>query len=79
MPLSLRIPPDKEKLINHLAKKSGKTKTAFIIEAVDEKLGFKNNQQQRIKNLAGWMSAADAQELRNSVCAFDCINEGDWE
>ncbi len=40
MPLSLRIPPEKESMIAEAARKAGKTKTAFILEAVDEKLGL---------------------------------------
>ena len=37
MPISLRIPPEKEELIRRAAQKAGKTKTGFILEAVDEK------------------------------------------
>ena len=39
MPISLRIPPQKETMIREAAAKAGKTKTAYILEAVDEKLG----------------------------------------
>jgi len=39
MPVSLRIPSPKEEKNKRAAKKSGKTKTAYILEAVDEKLG----------------------------------------
>jgi len=39
MPLSLRIPSDKERLIRRAAAKLGKSKSAFILEAVYEKLG----------------------------------------
>ena len=38
MPLSLRIPPEKEEMIRKAAAKAGKTKTAYILEAVDVKL-----------------------------------------
>lgn len=79
MPLSLRIPPDKEKKISLLARKSGKTKTSLILEAVDEKLGLTNTRRNRIKELAGWMSEHEAEELRNSVRVFDQIDDGDWE
>ena len=40
MPISLRIPPEKEEMIKRVAVKTGKTKTALILEAVDEKLGL---------------------------------------
>ena len=40
MPISLRIPSEKEKIIKRAASKAGKTKTAYILEAVYEKLGL---------------------------------------
>ena len=79
MPLSLRIPPQQEELLKQYAKKTGKTKTAVILEAVDEKLGLKKNRPQLIRDLAGWMSHDKAEELRHSVETFNQINEGDWE
>ena len=78
MHLSLRIPPDKEKMIKIASKKAGKTKSAFIIEAVDEKLGILKNREQTIRQIAGWLSHEEAEELRNSVEGFNQINEGDW-
>jgi Protein of unknown function (DUF1778) len=48
MPLSLRIPPEKEKIINRAAAKAGKTKSAFILEAVDEKLGLVKDREQTV-------------------------------
>ena len=78
MPLSLRIPPDKEKLIQKVSGKAGKTKSAFIIEAIDEKLGLSKNREQIIRESAGWMSHEEAEELREAVSHFNEINEGDW-
>ena len=40
MPISLRIPRDKEKLIQKPAEKACMTQTAVILSAVDEKLGL---------------------------------------
>ncbi len=40
MPLSLRIPPKKEDMIRKADIKAGKTKSAYILEALDEKLGL---------------------------------------
>lgn len=40
MPTSLRIPQETEKMIAKVAKKCGQTKTAYILNAVDEKLGL---------------------------------------
>ena len=79
MAISLRIPTYKEELIRKFAKKTGKTKTAVILEAVDAKLGFSKNRKQLIRDLAGWMSHDEAEELRKSLHYFDQINEGDWE
>ena len=78
MPLSLRISPDKEELIQKASGKSGKTKTAFIMEAIDEKLGLSKNREQLIRELAGWMSHKEAEELREMVSHFNEINEDDW-
>jgi uncharacterized protein (DUF1778 family) len=79
MPISLRIPPEKEQMIRKAARKKGKTKTAFILEAVDEKLGFTKNREQVIRDLAGWMSHREAEELRDALGVFDKVTEGDWE
>jgi len=78
MPLSLRIPPEKEKLIEMAARREGKTKSAFILEAIDEKLGMSVSREQMIRDLAGWLSPEEAEELRKSVAVFDRIHEGDW-
>jgi uncharacterized protein (DUF1778 family) len=78
MPLSLRIPPEKEKMIRMASKKAGKTNSAFIIEAIDEKLGIAKNREQEIRRLAGWLSNAEAEELRKSVDVFNQIDEADW-
>ena len=78
MPLSLRISPEKEKMIITASRKAGKTKSAFIIEAIDEKLGISKNREQTIRRLAGWLTHEETEELRNALDAFNQINEGDW-
>ena len=78
MPISLRIPPDKEKKIQKIAQKVGTTKTALILNAIDEKLGLTKTREQTIRKLAGWLSHEEADELRRSVDAFNRIGEGDW-
>jgi uncharacterized protein (DUF1778 family) len=79
MPLSLRIPSGKDEMIKRAAAKKKKTKTAFILEAVDEKLGLVKPREQIIRELAGWLSHEEAQELREAVEIFDKVNEGDWD
>jgi predicted DNA-binding protein len=79
MPVSLRIPLEKERKIRKAAAKSGKTKTAYILEAVDEKLGLQKTRGQIIKELAGWMPHAEAEELRRAVEVFNTIHQGDWD
>ena len=79
MPISLRIPPEKEKMIQKFAKKAGMTKTAVILTAVDEKLGLTKNREQTIRKLAGWLSHEEANELREAIDVFSQIQEGDWE
>jgi predicted DNA-binding protein len=78
MPISLRIPPEKEKKIQKFAKKAGTTKTAVILNAVDEKLGLTKSREQTIRELAGWLTPEEADELRKSVDVFSQIHEGDW-
>ncbi len=78
MPVSLRLPPGKEEKIKRAAAKSGKSKTAFILEALDEKLGLQKNREQLIRELAGWLSHDEAEELRRAVGVFDTLHEGDW-
>ena len=79
MPISIRIPPEKEKKIQKYAKKAGMTKTAVILSAVDEKLGLAKNREQIIRELAGWLSHEEAAELREAVEVLGQIHEGDWE
>jgi uncharacterized protein (DUF1778 family) len=79
MPLSLRIPSGKDEMIKKAAAKRKKTKTAFILEAVDEKLGLVKTPEQIIRELAGWLSHKEAQELREAVKVFNKVNEGDWD
>ena len=78
MPLSLRIPQRKEERIKEAAKRAGKTKSAYIIEAVDEKLGLVKNREKTIRELAGWLSQDEAEELRQLTQVFSQVNEGDW-
>ena len=79
MPISLRIPPEKEKMIQKFAKKAGMTKTAVILTAIDEKLGLTKNREQTIRELSGWLSHEEANELRETIDVFSQIHEGDWE
>ncbi len=79
MPLSLRIPPEKEKLLRRAAAKAGKTKTAYILDALNEKLGLSKNREKEVRELAGWMNHEEAEELRKSLSAFNKIEDGDWD
>ncbi len=79
MPISLRIPPEKEYMIQKAIEKKRMTKTAFILDAVDEKLGLKKNYKQKIRDMAGWMTHAEADELRESLEIFNKTDDKDWE
>ena len=79
MPLSLRIPPEKAKMIEKAARKAGKKKSAYILEAVDEKLGIVRDRSQIIRELAGWLSHEEARELRESLAVFNQVREEDWD
>lgn len=79
MPISLRITPDKEKIIKEHAKISGKTKTKFILEAIDDKLGLSSDRVEFIRTFAGWLTSDEADELRRSLDLFEKVNEEDWK
>ena len=74
----MRMPPEKEELIKRAATKAGKTKTAFVLEAVDEKLGITKDREKLIRDLAGWISHNEANELRKSLEVFNRVDEEDW-
>lgn len=78
MPISIRIPIEKEAKLKRLALKQGKSKTAIILEAVDEKLGLTKDRASLIRHLAGWMSDQEANALRQDLSCFGQINDGDW-
>ena len=78
MPISLRIPKEKEEAIKKKARKQKKTKTAFILEAIDEKLGVAKSREDLIRETAGWLSHEDAQELRKALAVFAEVHEEDW-
>jgi uncharacterized protein (DUF1778 family) len=79
MPISLRIPPQKEELISKAAKEAGKTKTGFILEAVDEKLQLVERREEIIRKTAGWLGSEDASQLRDNLVVFEEIGEADWQ
>ena len=79
MPISLRIASEKEKIIKEQAKLSGKTKTKFILEAIDDKLGLSGDREQFIRSFAGWLTSDEADELRRSLDVFEKVDEEDWK
>jgi len=78
MPISLRIPKEKEEMINKKAKRQKKSKTAFILEAIDEKLGVTKSREDLIRETAGWLPHEDAKELREALAVFSEVHEEDW-
>ena len=78
MPIIIRLPKQEEKRITKMAEKTGKTKTAIILEAVSQKLGTCKNKKQLIRELSAWMSNDEAEKLRIHTQDFDQINVGDW-
>ena len=78
MPLSLRIPGEKKRMIERAASRAGKTKTAFILEAVYEKLGLTKTREQMIREMSGWLSREEAKQLRENLEVFGKVDEEDW-
>ncbi len=58
--------------------KAGKTKTAYTLEAVYEKLCLTKSREQLIREMADWLSHQEAEELRKSVEIFGKVDEEDW-
>jgi len=79
MPISIRLPSFKEEILKRIAKQRGKTKTAIILEAIDEKLGLNETQKEKILRLAGWMSPEEAAELQETLRVFEEVGEGDYD
>jgi uncharacterized protein (DUF1778 family) len=79
MPMSLRLPTTKVSMIEKAAIKEKKSKTAFVIEAIDEKLGLVKNRESALRDFAGWLSGKEAEELRRATSVFETIQEGDWK
>jgi len=79
MPMSLRIPTQKENMIKKAAAKQKKTKTLFVLEAIDEKLGLIGNRERALRDFAGWLSPEEAEELRRATKKFESLEEGDWQ
>jgi len=52
-------------------------KAAYILEAVDEKLGLVKDREKIVRELAGWLSHEEAQELRKAVQCFNRVDEDD--
>jgi uncharacterized protein (DUF1778 family) len=71
----LRISSDKNEMLKKATARSRKTKTAYILEAVDEELGLAKNRERIVRELAGWLSHEEAQELRKAVETFNKVDE----
>jgi hypothetical protein len=57
----------------------GKSKSSYILEAVEGKLGLIKEREKIVRELAGWISHEEAEELRKSIEIFDQVNERDWK
>ena len=79
-PMILRIPKEKENMIEKAAIKEKITKTAFVIEAIDEKLGLVKDRESALRDFAGWLTVTkEAEELRRTIDIFETIHETDWK
>jgi len=78
MPLSLRMPPEKEAIIQKAARKAGKSKSAYILDALDEKLGLAKSREEVIRELAGWLPHDEADRMRRVAEGLREVDERDW-
>jgi hypothetical protein len=51
--------------------KKHKKKTAYLFNVADKKLALAKEREQVVRELAGWLSHEEAQELRKAVEVFD--------
>ena len=79
MQVSLRIPEKTGNRLNSLAKKTGKTKSALILEALNKKYRSEKDRAQLIRELSGWMPKTECNELREAVTEFNSVNDEDWQ
>lgn len=79
MQVSLRVPPETSERLKALAEKTGKTKTALILEALVEKYEPVTDRTQLVRDLAGWMPTAECDALRTAVAEFDAVDDEDWQ
>ncbi len=78
MQFSLRVPPETGARLKLLAQKTGKTQTALILEALNEKYALKQNRSILIRDLSGWMPKSECDALRIAVAGFDKVEDTDW-
>jgi predicted transcriptional regulator len=79
MQISLRVPPKTGERLKSLAHKTGKTKTALILEALTEKYIPKKQRSQIVRDLAGWMPKTECEELRDSIELLNKNDDEDWQ
>jgi hypothetical protein len=56
------------------SQKAGKTTSAFIVEAIDEKPGLVKNREKTIRQLAEWLTHKEAEGIRAYSDAFNRID-----
>jgi hypothetical protein len=54
-------------------------KLGYGWEAIDEKLCFQKPKAEMIREMAGWLSHEETEEIRKAVFVFRTVHEGDWE
>lgn len=60
-------------MVRKAATKAGKPKTSFIVETVERGIGSPKSREQLVREMAGWMTHQEAEELREAVKVFDRI------
>lgn len=78
MHMSVRVPPETGACLEAISKKTGKTKSALIIEAINEKYRLQKDRSELIRNLAGWMKREESRTLRRALECCDTVDDVDW-
>ncbi len=79
MPPDRKKPIEKDRSIRIAAQKAGKSKSAFVAEAMDDKPSVEKSKERKIRDLADWATSEEIEDLREALEIFDKIDEGDWE
>jgi len=58
---------------------SGKEKIALSPKDIDVKKSLPKSREKIVREMAGWLTPEEAEELRRATKVFNRVDEGDWD